>query len=83
MSNALQSALDGLAKGLAVAAPFIPGVGGTIAKIATITFESAAAIARSGKDPVVEIARIHAADPLVAAVKDEWRDALDAKFGKE
>ena len=83
MNEALQAALDGLAKGLAVAAPFIPGIGGTIARIATITFESAAAIARSGKDPVLEIARIHAADPLVAKVKDEWRDALDERFGKE
>jgi hypothetical protein len=51
-----------------------------IGSIISIVFESAAALAESGRDPVEEIRRIHKADPLVRKVHKEWQDALDDKW---
>jgi len=43
--------------------------------------KSAAAFARAGKDPLVEISRLHASAPGVAEVIDERERALREKFG--
>jgi hypothetical protein len=78
----LSEALDAVAEAARLAS-VIPGTAGTLSRIASTVFSSAAALARAGKDPAVEIERIHAADPLVQSVKDEWQRAMDEKFGRE
>jgi hypothetical protein len=79
----LVTALEAAAQAAQVVGSMIPGVGGIIARIAGVTFASAAAIANSGKDPEVEIRRIHEADPLIASVKEKWLQAIKDKFGKK
>lgn len=70
LADALATAAD-IAGGLAKT----PGHVGIVGGIAAVALKAGAAIARAGKDPVVEITRILSATPEVAAVHDEW-DAL-------
>ena len=77
-----QKILNGLATASGALAA-VPGPVGIAGKIAAVAFSSAAAFARAGKDPVVEIKRIHAADPLVRQVHERWNDELDNKFPRE
>jgi hypothetical protein len=68
------------AMGTAAAALAPTGIPGIIASIGAIVLKSAAAFARAGKDPIVEIKRIHDADPMLKAVHDEWESVLKNKF---
>lgn len=74
--------LDNLAGmlGGATAALSLTGVPAIVAAIGAIALKSAAAFVRLGKDPVVEIKRIHDADPMLKAVHDEWAKTIAEKF---
>jgi hypothetical protein len=81
MSKELQTTLDGIAEAAQALGAALPGPGGVVAKIVGIAVSSAAAFARAGKDPLVEIQRIHSSDPLVRKVHDGWDEAIQHKFG--
>lgn len=81
MSKELQTTLDGIAHAAQALGAALPGPGGVVAKIVGIAVSSAAAFARAGKDPLVEIQRIHSSDPLVRKVHDGWDEAIQQKFG--
>jgi len=66
--------------GTVAAAASLTGVPAIIVAIGSIVLKSAAAFARAGKDPVVEIKRIHDADPLLKAVHEEWERIIREKF---
>lgn len=74
--------LDDIASGMGTAAAALAGTGvpGIIAAIGAIVLKSAAAFVRAGKDPIVEIKRIHDADPMLKAVHDEWESVIKSKF---
>jgi hypothetical protein len=74
--------LDDIAGGMATAAAALAGTGipGIIASIGAIVLKSAAAFVRAGKDPVIEIQRIHDADPLLKSIHDEWDRVIREKF---
>ena len=78
--SGLQDALETLA-GVMGAASGAPGVAGTVARVGSAAFSAAAAIAKSGGSPDVEILRILSADPFVSKVHAEWKAELDIKFG--
>lgn len=79
-NNTLADVLEALATAATGLGTAVPGVGGIVAKIASITFGSAAAFARAGRDPVAEIQRIHSADESLKRVHDEWEEVIKAKF---
>jgi len=79
----LVTSLEAAAQAAQVLGSMIPGIGGTIARIAGIAFASGAALAHSGKDPEVEIRRIHESDSLIQSVREEWLRAIKDKFGKK
>lgn len=66
--------------GGATSALALTGVPAIIAAIGAIVLKSAAAFVRAGKDPIVEIKRIHDADPMLKAVHDEWEKVIAEKF---
>lgn len=74
--------LDNIADtlGQASGALALTGIPAMIAAIGAIVLKSAAAFVRLGKDPVVEIQRIHDADPMLKAVHDEWAKTIAEKF---
>ncbi len=80
--DVLQTVLDTIATVAGKVAPLVPGPGSAILAIASTAFSSAAALQRAGKDPVKEIERIHAADPVVAEVREAWKDELDRRWPK-
>lgn len=59
-----------------------PGPIGIIAKIASLALKAGAAIAKAGKDPVIEIERILSAEPEVANAESDWGDYAANLFGK-
>ena len=75
LADALDTAAD-IAGGMAAASGPVGIVGG----IAAVALKAGAAIARAGKDPVVEITRILSAEPEVAAVHSEWEALIDRTF---
>lgn len=81
MSKELQSVLDTVAQGAQLLGGYLPGPGGIVAKVIGIAVSSAAAFAKAGKDPVIEIERIHSADPLVTSVHGDWQRSIDERFG--
>ena len=77
--------LDGIA-GVAEAstAPLASlGIPGIIAGVTAIAFRSAAAFARAGKNPVIEIKRIHDQDPLLQTVRADWEKFIAEHFPKK
>ena len=60
----------------------LPAPVGSVAKIIGMALTTASAIAKAGKDPVVEIQRILSADPLVQQVHAEWAKLIAEKFHK-
>jgi hypothetical protein len=60
----------------------LPGVGGVVAQIAIAAFGAARQLAEAGHDPVVEVKRILAADPLLAEVRAAWQSEIEREFGK-
>jgi len=55
-------------------------VGPMIAGLMAIVFDSAAAFTRAGKDPVVEVQRMHDEDPMLKAVRGEWEKFITDNF---
>lgn len=82
-NETLVTCLEAAAQAAQVAGSMVPGIGGMIIRIAGIAFASGAAIANAGKDPEVEIRRIHECDPLLVTVKEKWLQAIKDKFGKK
>lgn len=82
-SSTLEDILESLSVGAKAAAPFLGATGGAILNIVSTTLESAAAIAKAGGDPVLEIQRIHQADPYVRRVKQNWKERLDKRFPED
>jgi hypothetical protein len=76
--EALQ-AVDGALKSVA---PAVGGPLGTVLAILGVALDTAIVIAQSGKDPLVEIQRIHDADPELQAMRAEWSARLAEKFGQ-
>lgn len=74
--------LDGVSQAANVLGTALPGAGGTVARIVGLVTGAAAAFAKAGKDPEIEIKRIFSSDPFVKKVHDEWASAIEAKFGK-
>jgi hypothetical protein len=65
-------ASEGIGAALAAVAPPVA----PIAAIIGIAMRSAAGFARAGKDAVIEIQRIHSAEPGVKHIHDEWEDFI-------
>lgn len=63
------------------AASVAPGSAGAVAKIVASALHLAEGFARTGRDPLAEIERIKAADPLLQAVEGDWQQAMKDKFG--
>lgn len=82
-NETLVTALEAAAQAAQVMGGMLPGIAGTIARIAGIAFASGAALANSGKDPEVEIRRIHESDSLIKSVREEWLQAIQDKFSKK
>ncbi len=80
MSNEVADALTTASEiaGLVGAAP---GPVGIVAKIASMALKAGSAIAKAGKDPVIEIQRILSAQPEVEKVHSEWDDYIASTFG--
>ena len=74
----LEAAAD--ATGFAAAAS---GPIGIAARIASLAFRVGAAFAREGKDPVIEIRRLLASEPKLAAVRDEWNAVIKRTFPED
>jgi hypothetical protein len=58
-----------------------PGPIGVIAKIASMALKAGAALAKAGKDPVIEIERILSAEPEVAKAEGDWDEYAKGLFG--
>lgn len=74
--------LRAIDRGLDIVAPHVGGKLGQALEIVDVAVESAIAFAAGGRDPVAEIQRIHAADPLLQEMRAEWGDAIKKKFGE-
>jgi hypothetical protein len=74
----LADTLDTAATVVAATGTLLGPPGAAAAQIAALALRAGAAFARAGKDPVAEIARLHAVDPLLAQVRADW----DAELGK-
>jgi len=79
MTVSIDQILDSLA-GVASSASNLPSPVGAVAKILGVALTAASAIAKSGRDPVVEIERILSADPLIQEVHSEWARLIAEKF---
>jgi len=79
MTTTIDQVLDSLAE-VASSASVLPAPIGLVAKIVGAALSAASAIAKAGKDPVVEIERILSADPLIQAVHSDWQKLIDEKF---
>lgn len=77
----IQDTLDGVAQAAQVLGGTLPGAAGVVARIIGMAASVGAAFAKDGKDPELEIKRILSADPMVKQVHDDWKSAIDAKFG--
>ena len=75
----LQKALGSIAKAATQAGSTLGGIPATVATIAGLAFSAAAAFAKAGHDPVVEIKRILSTNEPVDAVDDDWDEALGKK----
>lgn len=74
LADTLETAAD------AIASSPLPGLPGAsvVSTIAALALRAGAAFARAGKDPVAEITRLHASDPLLAQARADW----DAELAK-
>ena len=80
MSDELIDALTAAGK-LAEGAAKFPGPVGAVASIVQAALSAGAALARAGKDPVIEIPRILASEPSVTKVLEERERVIRDKFG--
>jgi len=80
--SAVSDVLDGIAATVTALAPSLPGPFSVAAQVAAIALGSASEIAKAGKDPVKEIARLHSSHPLVKGAEGRVQALVDAKFGK-
>lgn len=71
----LEAAAD--AAGYAAA---VPGPMGVAARIVSLALRAGSAIVRAGGDPVIEIRRLLASQPLLDPVRAEWNEALKRTF---
>jgi hypothetical protein len=69
------------AEKLAEGATKIPGPVGDVASIVHAVLTAGTALARAGKNPVIEIPRILASEPSVNKVLEERERAIRDKFG--
>jgi hypothetical protein len=72
------SAVADIANSVASAA----GPVGAVAQVAALAFRAGAAIAKAGKDPVIEIHRLLSPLPQLDGVRAEWNDIIERDFGK-
>lgn len=80
MSDELIEVLTAAGK-IAEGAAKIPGPVGAVASIVQAALTAGAALARAGKDPVIEIPRILATEPTVTNVLEERERVIRDKFG--
>lgn len=74
--------LRAFAKALKVAAPFLPGVGPVVGRIAAAALGLGADFAEAGADAVASIERVQATDPVLKQVRDDWNEAIRAEFSE-
>ena len=81
--DALYSSLDVASKATQAIGAAIPGVGGVIVRIAGIALATAAEFAKAGKDPEIEIRRMHSSELAVRGIHKGWDAAIKRKFGRD
>jgi len=80
MSDELSQVLSTAAQAAGVLGTTLGGPAAIAAQIAGIALNSAASFAKAGKDPLVEIQRMHSADPMLEGVREEWERLIRDKF---
>ena len=76
----LAAILAGVAAAASAASPFLPGAAQPALAAVAAAVALAADLARAGRDPVVEIARIRRVHPMLAKVEEAWDARLKQKF---
>lgn len=80
MSDDVADALN-TASEIAGLAAVSPGPIGIVARIASLALKAGAALAKAGKDPVIEIERILSAEPEVVKAEGDWDEYARGLFG--